>query len=45
MTEFEEYLKRRLLEAHVNHVLYGTNDPHEISRIKAEGPKLQGITP
>lgn len=43
MTDFEKYLRKRLLEAYVNISFYGTMDPDEVARKKAEGLNLRGI--
>lgn len=43
MTAFEEYLRERLAEALAMQAVYGTSDPDEIARRKAEGPKCRGI--
>lgn len=43
MTALEEYLRERLAEALAMQAVYGTSDPDEIARRKAEGPKCRGI--
>lgn len=41
---FNDYVRRRLMEALAMRAVWGTTDPDEIARLKARGPICRGIS-